>query len=249
MSKGYFIVSQNKENPRDILFTLESKEPTDAPEDQLTLKTEVERVLTTLQLLYVDGNPKFEENFDALLSLAQCGLVGSNAQPDIATRALMTLKEEIVLREAGRIKNKYLKELGKFCLGMSIPSILIVLYSLFFFMPVELFCFGMLWAGATIGVWLSYAYRKTHMRFEDLTLVEKDHLEPPIRIIFVGLITIILGLILLKQGLVIDMGQITTKDIGTDPITAYIIGSFCGFSEQVLPSKFAKRVASIFESK
>jgi hypothetical protein len=250
MPTGYFVVSQDTESPKDIRFQVASSTPSDPPEDQLALKTEVEHVLTGLQMLYAQDQPKFEQSFRALLSLAQCGLVGPNAQPDIARRALVTLKDEIVLREAGKVKNRYLRGLGKYCIFMQLPGLIMVFVALYLTpVSIELKCFGLLWIGAVAGLWLSCAYRKTKMQFEDLTLIEEDRLEPPVRIIFVMLITMFMGFICYKGGATFTIGDISTKAIGTDPIVAVILGGLFGFSEQALPSQLARQAASLLDSK
>jgi hypothetical protein len=248
VAQGYFIVFQDKVDPKQIHFQVASATASDPPEDQLALKTDVEKVLTAFQLLYASRPADFASNFRALLALAQCGLVGTNAQPGIAQRALITLKDEIVLREAGQIKNRYLVRLGKFGLIILTPAVISAVASKLI-PSVGLFCFSLVWTGAMLGVWLSFASRKAQMGFEDLTLIEKDQLEPPLRLFFIGFLTVLLGLFFYREAIVVEFGPLSTKGVGVDPVVSFLVGAMCGFSEQALPSEFARQASRLFERK
>src|SRR5947209_2856345 len=102
---GAFVVSRDNGDPKDIRFeVVAGSGPT--PKEQVALKAEVESVLTVLRLLFTDEG-EFETYFRPLLSLAQAGLVGAHAQPEVAAGALVALKNEITAREGGKVKNRY----------------------------------------------------------------------------------------------------------------------------------------------
>ena len=61
---------------------------------------------------------------------------------------------------------------------------------LFCFLRNNVFCMmGYTWLGAMVGAWVSYGARKFQLEFEDMSLIEKDMVEPIIRLIYIGICT------------------------------------------------------------
>jgi hypothetical protein len=253
---GAFIVCRDDGDPRDIRFEVApGAGPT--PKEQVSLKAEIESVLTILRMLFPDEQ-EFEKYFRPLLSLAQAGLVGDHAQPEVAAGALTALKNEITAREGGKIKNRYMKILGVRALYVGTPTLVagLLLYaSTRIFWPsfVPTFAvannFLFLWSGCMAGVWLSFGARKTFLRFEDLHIPEEDRLEPTIRLIFAGLLTFILGLFFSLKVVTVNFGTITTDQINTSVKLALLIGLLGGFSEQALSSAVAKQASRLLDTK
>lgn len=244
--RGAFKVYRDLNNKRDIRF--EQVEEVAIPEEQLQLRDEIDQALTVIRMLFPDNNSQFEEYFRPLLSLAQTGLVGESADARLASRALLTLKNEIVAREGGRIKNQYMKKLGIYAFCMALPTVIIgvCLYKIYPVLNV-LTSFLFLWSGCLAGVWLSFGARKIFIKFEDLNILEKDRLNPIIRLVFTGLLTLIIGLLLSTKAIVINIGGITTENITSNIQIAMLIGLLCGFSEQALSAKVSKHASSILE--
>jgi hypothetical protein len=97
-----------------------------------------------------------------------------------------------------------------------------------------------------LGAWLSFGYRKTVMKFTDLTLIEEDRLEPPLRLLFAGFLTLVLSLFFFRQAIVVEFGPFSTKEVGLDPVVSFLAGVMCGFSEKALPSQFAEQATRLF---
>jgi len=240
MSNGFFVVSQYEDDPKDIHFqTLTESGP--PPEDQLQLKTEIERTLVVLKMLFETDEERYFTYFYPLLSLAQCGLVGDHAQPEVARRALHELRSEVTDKEAGNVKNRYLKNLGAHSICLSALPLLLGLFFYFLNGPHISTNLLFLWVGSMVGVWVSFGARKTVFKFEDLNIPEKDRLDPFIRLSFAGVLSLIMGILFYKQALVVTVGNLNTAAIAEDPLIATIIGVFCGISELVLPSKIRKQ--------
>ena len=55
---------------------------------------------------------------------------------------------------------------------------------------------GYTWLGAMTGAWISYGARKFQLEFEDMSLIEKDMVEPTIRLIYIGVCSLIFELFL-----------------------------------------------------
>lgn len=82
--------------------------------------------------------------------------------------------------------------------------------------------------------------------FEELTTIEEDRWEPLMRLLFAGAISMIFSLLFYKQAILVNLGSVSSKDIGTDAFTAMIFGVMLGLSEQVLGKQVTKSAASLF---
>ncbi len=247
---GAFIVSRDTDDTRDIRFqTKENVSP--VPKDQQKLKADIESALTVIRLVFSDDQ-QFENYFRPLLSLAQAGLAGEHADPEVAAGALVTLKNEITAREAGKIKNRYMKDLGKRAAAIGGPVLLLgIAMHLYIFARnradwpnfVVLTNFFFIWAGCMAGVWLSFGARKTVLKFEDLHIPEEDRLEPTVRLLFAGLLTLIVGLLFSLKAVVINLGSISSDQINSNAKVALVVGLLGGFSEQALSSAVTKQAS------
>jgi len=243
--KGAFRVYRSKDNPKDIQFESLGSQ---TPQDQLRLKDDIEQALVVLNSLILEPEARFEQYFKPLLSLAQCGLVGDAANPEVAARALASWKNDVTVREGGKIKNRYMKMLGRAAVFSGIPTLVTSLVVLRYLPRYEIAgCFLVLWSGCMAGVWLSFGARKASFSFEDLHIPEQDRLEPFVRLFFAGLLTIILGLVFSLDVVTVTLGSISTSEINTKFRVALLIGMLCGFSEQVLSSKVAKQASSLLD--
>ncbi len=248
---GYFRVYRDTQDPKDIHFEqVEIKDDEKVPEDQLAIRDEVDRSLTTIRLVFSKSDHAFERYFRPLLSLAQLGLVGTSANPALAMRALSSLHNEIVAAEGGRIKNEYLKILGKWALALGLPALSTATVIEQFGCDLHAIkAFLLLWTGCMMGVWLSFGARKIVIQFYELGILENDRLNPPMRLVFAGAITVAIGLILSKQFLVLEAGKFSSKDLTDDFQTPILIGIFCGLSELALSSKLVQHASDFLSLK
>lgn len=245
MAKGAFRVYR-AEDPRDIHFEVSwASDDGPVPEEQLVLKDDVDQALTVLRTIFPHSDATFENYFKQLLSLAQAGLVGPSANPAVAMRALAALKNDVAVREGGRIKNRYMKMLGSHAAVLGTPALLIAVLLHYFGDRVALLAnFLLFWAGCMAGVWLSFGARKVTIRFEDLHIPEQDRLEPLVRLVFAGLLAVVIGLLFSLNGVIVSVGAISTSQINTIARVAFLLGILCGFSEQVLSLKVAQQASS-----
>lgn len=258
MAQGAYIVYQNKENPKEIVFSINSEYQTEVPEVQQKLHLEIEKALVVIQMLFETEGNDFQIYYNQLLNLAQAGLVGKNAQPSIAYHALQQLKKEIVDKKSGEIKNNYLKKLGikAFYYGI-IPFVLGVILSVLkscvkLSSELNEFCvlanFFFIWSFCMLGVWLSFGTRKTILNFEDLNILERDRLEPTMRLLFAGFISIIFSLLFYTEMITIEIGNVSSKSISDNFVISIIFGTFLGLCEQVLGKKITQQASSIFNN-
>lgn len=233
------------------------------PQDQLDLKRDVERVLHAITRLFLDEKYKREERFRPyyvqLVNLAALGLAGPNASPELAKRALENITAELIDTEGPAIKNGHLGRLTKVGLCLAIgPLVLYVLLSLYgqqpdvaAFLrrlsvdPQQLSSFMILWVGCFVGVVLSYGSRTTTMTLHDLIVTDADYLSPLTRHLFAGTLTMMLGILLGLGIFEIKITGLSSKQLIADPTIAFLIGSFCGLSELVLPGAVSKRAGEV----
>jgi hypothetical protein len=256
MAKGNFIVSAT-ENNQDIEFAQSPTADAVIPVDQNDLIISVESALDTLRTLYYDTNRAlYNDYFDQLLKLSQLGLVGDNVQISLATRALEQIKTEIVNRESGKVKNKYLRELGGKAFWYGFPVLLAGILLKYYICKWGAACcldYGytgslcLIWAGCMVGVWLSFAITRTVLGFGDLTIIEKDRLEPSIRLIFTGALSLIFGLLFIQKAITISLGQLKSDDILSSPVTAFLIGVILGLNEKIIGSTLTKKTSGLFD--
>ena len=99
-----------------------------------------------------------------------------------------------------------------------------------------------------LGIWISFGARKTTLTFEELTTIEEDRLEPFMRLIFTGAISMVFGLLFYKNAITLNFGTLSTKEINDDSFTAIVFGVILGLSEQVLGKKITKKAATVFDN-
>lgn len=245
MSEGAFYVSRDTNDPRDIHFKVAS-DATVIPADQHALRDRVDQTLVVLRSIYPASDPAFEGYFRQLLSLAQAGLVGKNAQPDLAERSLENLRNEVTQREAGRIKNTYMRTLGFRALALGAPALALA-YALHWSVtgtPAEAM-FLTVWGGCMGGCWLSFGARKQTIGFDDLQVLERDRLEPLLRLSFAGLLAETLALLIAIGAIDVMIGNVTASAMTTSYKVALVVGILSGLSEQALPARLLQRAGDI----
>ncbi|WP_118975201.1 hypothetical protein [Taibaiella koreensis] len=258
MAKGNYIVSATEER-NDIVFSPAPDAEDPIPSDQQDLMFQVGSVLEVVKQLYQQNDQaSFSNYFNQLLSLAQVGLVGANSQPALALRALEQIKAEIVNRESGKKKNGYLRKLGKLALLAGLPPLLIGCCFNYFIcrddnsLPGCLnFSYAaallVLWSGCMMGVWLSFAITRTVLSFDELVIIEKDRLEPGLRLIFTGLLSLVFGLLFIRKAIVVSLGDISSVNMAKDCLTAFIMGVLLGLNEKIIGNSLTRKTSGIFD--
>jgi hypothetical protein len=107
---------------------------------------------------------------------------------------------------------------------------------------------GMLVAGASLGVLLSFSARKTVLEFDDLLVLEDDLLRRGARVGLAVSLTLVLALFFQVDLLTLGIGTFTTTNLFAKPLTAAIIGVVCGFSEQSLSQMLAAQANRILKA-
>lgn len=245
--RGRFRVCQEPEDSRDIRFEIAPDSTDEIPAEQLNLRDECQAALTVIRIICPDER-KFREYFNHLLSLAQAGLVGDTANPELALRALDGLKQDITAREAGRIKNTYMKKLG-YCAAVGVALLGAVLWTLFLcragMWPQDLAIFEM---GTMLGVWLSFGTRKPVLKFEDLHILEEDRLEPVVRLVFAAILAGTVALVFYLRVVTLTLGALTTDQIASNGWAALLFGVLSGVGEKALATNVSHQASILLKS-
>ena len=256
--KGYFDVQPLKDE-KDIDFAVYSDTvEKDISIEQKQLRVEVEQTLIVLRGLFKNDDESFNKYFDQLVSLAQAGLRGDkngdNATPIVASEGLTALKKDIMIQEAGKVKNKYLKSLGKASLIFISILIGLILFLNWKAQDSNIFLTYLIWEnffimliGTIAGVWLSFGIRKVDLKFEELHIIDEDRFEPLIRILFVSLLAVIIGLLFSTEAVVVKIGTISTTMLNYDSKVALLLGSLLGLGEKMLASKVSEQANKILK--
>jgi hypothetical protein len=102
--------------------------------------------------------------------------------------------------------------------------------------------------GAFIGGWASFATRKVVLSFEDLAALEDDRVEPPLRLIFTGILTTVLFLVFATGFANVSVGQFTSAAVLGSGSVATLTGLLAGLSEKILPAAILKQATTLISS-
>lgn len=229
--KGFY-VEENSKTPYDIVFSLQDSSQEIPPKYQL-LYSEVERTKANIIKIFESNPQNLEKYFKMLLSLAQAGLAGENSTPQISLIALENLKNDILVIEGFKFKNAYIIKLGENAFINIFISYLVFLVFNILEIPnfnKYFFIFG----GSMIGSWISFGIRKLEITFEDLVNFEKDLMTYQVRLIFVGIISIIFGMIIDNELITFSIGNIGLNTLLLKTETTLLFGILCGILDKNL---------------
>jgi len=249
MALGAFTVGPQAGDPRGMEFLKLGTWQGEIPDDQSQIVLQVQEMLRVIdQLFPKQDDRKFSDYYQSLLSIAQFGLVGNNAQPAFAARLLQSLRLEIVNREAGRVKNQYLRQLGFCALCTSVFFWLLALGMTYISNQSVPAMFCVVLAASQLGVWLSFGIRKVEYTFEDLTLPEKDRLAPFIRLMFTAGLALVLTLAFFTGLVTVTLGGFSSANFTESMATAILLGSLLGVSELALGGRVARHATQLIDS-
>ena len=183
--------------------------------------------------------------------------MGNSPETSLAKQSLRQLKADIMIREGTQIKLKYLSRLGYLAGGLATVGLIIwwviqhgVNCSVGIAIPqvCSISNYGLLWAGAMLGVWLSVAASRGRLTFEDLPTVVGRFREPMIRLIFAGTLGIVLGWFLSSKLIGLTFSGLDFSQFVSDPLVAILLGTISGISEKALSVRVIARSSEIIGS-
>ena len=233
---------------------------TEPPKDQLDLQDAIDQVLQTVRTIYLPENgeqgAKFRLYYVRLFRIAQLGLEG-NALPDVAKTALERVVDDLIRSEGPRVKNLHLRSLAiagslltvvplSIYIGLRLGALAGTLPQLGIDAQVTA-AFMMIWIGSFVGVWLSYALRKAVLKLRDLIVSDEDYLWPTTRLVFAGLLSNIIGMMLFYDVIKVAIGPLLLNDFAQNPSIALLLGMVLGINELLLPSTVTNKTRDLLD--
>lgn len=255
MPAGYYSISHSPDKT-DLIAEIVPTSEGNPPTDQQRLLMDISNAISVLQRIYSVDSNSFKKTFDQIFYLSKVGLEGPNAQPGMASAALKQLKKEVVDQEAGKVKNDYLRLLGKRAAWLGVLPVFFGTLMHFINQNGNVARYIdlprtanilILWGGTMLGVWLSFAITKVTLDFEDLVILEKDRLEPFLRLLFTGGLAVVFGLLFMKKALVIELGNLSSESVGRDHIVAFLMGVILGLNERIIGRVLQRRSGAGFQ--
>ncbi|MBO9657423.1 MAG: hypothetical protein J7527_01225 [Chitinophagaceae bacterium] len=255
MSSGYYNILHN-ENKTELIAEIAPSAEGIPPIEQRQLLIEISNAIAVLQDVYGVASINYKKAFEQVFYLAKVGLEGANAQAEMAKDLLKQLRKEVVDREAGKVKNSYLRVLGRQATWLGIFPLLLGTIIHFVDRNAAIAKYIdlpgtanmlILWSGTMLGVWLSFAITKVTLEFEDLAILEKDRIEPFLRLLLTGSLAIVFGLMFMKRAIVIELGDVSSDNVGKDHLVAFLIGVLLGLNERVIGNVLRKKASQIAE--
>jgi hypothetical protein len=266
----------------DMKITVGEKAVT---QEQLDFKAKLDRTLTVIKVVMADRKyygrsvtggrspiriteeeesvrVRRDDYIRYLASCARAGLQGNNLV--LASRSVDLLQSEIVAREAGIVKNRYIRRLGiaalVWVIFLSLAYIGFCVLGTFdkaagwkaLFLgvggiPYQFRNFLLIGIGAAIGTWLSFSLRKVEITFDDLAALEEDRLNPSVRITFMVALILSVGLLLWTKAVTIEIGR-NVVDLEENGTWAILVGLLSGIAERAMATTVARRATAFAAS-
>jgi hypothetical protein len=256
----------NDQSARQIVFHLRRGLTDSPPPEQLEWSRAADKVVRALNHLYPPGTPddesKFRLYYVSVFQLARLTLQDGILTKD-AREELATIEKNLIDDAGPSVKNTHILELLRWAAPLSVPFL--VSYVLLCYAPeyrrVDHFLhtihidpqvlanFMLLWLGCFLGVCLSYALRKHDFTVDDLLTAEADLLRPAIRLVFAGSLAMLLVMLALGGIIDVQVGRNSVSSVA-DPgrhMFAFFVGTICGISEILLPSKVSEAAVLSFK--
>lgn len=246
--KGCFDVELEENNDGfEVLFTPKVNESL-ISKDQEELYLLIEDTLNIIDSSNLISNTDKKYYIKKIFDIAETGLSIKTKEvyPVLAMKMLKKLKQEVCLKESNRIKNDYLKELGKYGLGHIVIAIFILIISKD--LKLDLFNkYIYTYIGSIIGCWVSFNARKLTLKFEELCIIEKDGLEPMFRIIHNGLCAIIIMLFVNTNVVSISVCDFNTNLINNSQELQILLGVIVGLIDYPMAQKIYNKASTIID--
>jgi hypothetical protein len=190
-----------------------------------------------------------------LLGIAQTGLM--TTEPSCVKFSgddLKRLKLLFTMREAGEVKNSYVRRLFMWAaIATLVFGLAYALMRGFGGPPAPasgswralvygLRNFALLGAGTAIGTWLSFSLRRQELAFEDLAVLEPDRLNPSVRVVYMVGLASLVGLLLFTGAVIAGLGSVTGFEaLHQHGSWALLLGMLAGIAERTLGSAVSRR--------
>lgn len=212
----------------------------DVPEKQKYLKKTYEETMMVLESTNVSGKAAYITQIDEIV---EKGLIGNDVDTSRAIHELDIIRDKIAITEGKKLKESYIIKLGKWSLVLGLIPLIIGLMVQSTVKDTSIIRYVNLWAGCMAGTWISYTARRVSLDFKDLHICQSDQLEPLLKLLFIGISTIFLFLIIETQLINISFGKVD-KGMMKDIRVVFLFGGFCGLLDSRIPTTLYKKAGT-----
>jgi len=239
MSLGCFkITDTNVKGLRNNISRISSTG--NIPEKQQYLKRIYEETMVILDSIDIADEESYIAEIDKIV---EAGLIGTDVDTTRSIYELELVRDKISIKEGKKIKESYIIKLGLWALALGVIPMLIIMAFPFKIEGKEAIRYANVWAGCMVGTWISYTARRVSLDFNDLQISKTDKFEPLLKLVFMGVTTLFVFLII-ETGLInITFGNIG-KGIMTDIRVVFLFGGFCGLLDSKIPTALYKKAGA-----
>lgn len=254
--KGFFEFEKNGKGEEDKgeNFNLRPREERDGliPEDQRTVAHQVYEVTNVLRLLKSKGAFKlddkaYHEFWARVMQAGTAGCTSANVDTALALEALEQIRADILRRKGRAVVYNYLLTLAFWALGgVAIGAALIAIAALLPKAAGMLWGYGYVAIGAMAGAWMSAAVSRRDISFDAIQEYVDIRSEPAIRLLFVLVVALALGLLLDLEVVSISLGEaVDLADFTADSLLALALGLVAGICEKAISVQIIDRATKI----
>lgn len=235
--KRYFIVSRypNDSEPKGIGFAPVGDGK--VPEEYLTFRLDVERVVQTVNALFVKDKDKRLEAYEQVFQAAQVGFSGREADFVPASQALNELKKTILSSSWTFVRNRIMGVYGLYSLFL-----MTILGAAQYFFHAELKNVPAVLIGTCVGSWLFVSIKTGNIVFDEIYENISQHRSLLLRLIYCCTLSSAVTFCLLAGFFEIKLGEVSTAMIPGNGIIAVASGIFFGLGESSLATKLSGKV-------
>jgi hypothetical protein len=226
----------------------ENNRPGPIPEDQRKISHEVYAVRNTVKLLRERkrmADADADEFIERVKQAARAGCTGPNVDTVLAATALDDIRGDVVRRYGRMIAFKYLLALAAWAVGGALLGFIVIGFSRWRGLE-ALSGYGYLIVGSMGGAWLSVAASRWEIAFEGIQEFLDRSVEPSVRLLFVGLLAMTLGLFLQLGIIPVNIGEVHLTTLYAKPEWALFLGIVAGVGEKALSMQLLTRAKQVF---
>ncbi|MEQ4690923.1 hypothetical protein [Providencia manganoxydans] len=235
--KRYFIVSRypNDSDPKGLGFSPVSNGK--IPEEYLTFRLEVERVVQTINVLFEKDKDKWLEAYEHVFQAAQVCFSGQEADFIPASQAINELKKNILYSSWTFVRNCIMERYGLFAF------LLMIFFGVAqYFFHAELKNVPIVLIGTCLGSWLFVSIKTGSIVFDEIYENINQHRSLLLRLIYCCTLSLAVTFCLLAGFFEIKIGGVSTAMIPSNSIVALAAGIFFGLGESSLATKLSDKV-------
>lgn len=266
-----FIV-EAKPHPEDAKLSWDVKiRVRDAPisDDRGRLKSELDRAVTVTRAVLTEreravgwidwvlgrhamriatARQRLSEYIEQLSGIATVGLMNLDVSQAVFARLdLARFKAEFTVREAGMVKNRYVRRLGWACAIMALLTTVAYVTVRMNEQWTVIHAFRNFWllaVGTSIGTWLSFSLRRVVLTFDDLAVLEEDRLDPFLRVLFMVGLVLVVGLLFWTGAISFGIGPLGSQEaMQVHGAWALLMGLLAGIAERALGTAISRRAS------